>query len=116
VTEQQQHGLAHHDFGSMIALWEEKKRARLTRAVDNRQRTGRYTSILDGKIDRCEPRKQLDDYPTRTSFEETDYFRVYETREPKAFEWIGITVQPTIGAEEDLDDDRLPNPVDPDRD
>lgn len=25
-------------------------------------------------------------------------------------------MQPTIGAEEDLDDDRLPNAVDPDRD
>lgn len=25
-------------------------------------------------------------------------------------------MQPTIGAEEDLDDDRLPNSVDPDRD
>ena len=67
----------------MIALREEPKVQRLIRAVSNHPRVGRYTSILDGKIDRCEQRKTLNDYPTRTSFDEVDYFRVYENRFPK---------------------------------
>gem|GEM_PF-5272679 len=67
----------------MITLREEPKVERLMRAVSNHPRVGRYTSILDGKIDWCEERKPLNDYPTRTSFDEVDYFWVYENRFPQ---------------------------------
>lgn len=83
ITEQQQHGTAHHDFGSVIALWEEPKWDRLKRAISDAERVGQYASILDGKIDRCEERHVLDDFPNMTSFEEVDYFRVYENRFPQ---------------------------------
>lgn len=66
----------------MITLREEKKRDRLKRALSDDPRVGRYRSILDGKIDRCESRYVLDDFPQRSSFDEVDYFRVYENRFP----------------------------------
>jgi hypothetical protein len=118
VTKEQLHATAHRDFGSMVTLWEENKIQRLMRAsfLPMHKRVGMYNSILDGKIDWCEFRKPLDDYPWGNSFDEVDYFRVYENRFPWWQEWLGITVQPTIGAEEDLDDDRIPNHIDPDRD
>ncbi|MDP2669706.1 MAG: hypothetical protein Q8O99_01500 [bacterium] len=100
----------------MIALREEPKRNRLQRALSNDERVGQYQSILDGKIDWCEERTVLDDYPGMTSFEEAEYFWIYENRFPQDKDRVGITVQPTIGAEEDLDDDRIPNYADPDRD
>ena len=100
----------------MIGVWNENKRDRLERAIEDEKIDGKYRSIIDGKINRCEERAVLEDYPSLTSVEETDYFRVYENRFPKRQERLGITVQPTIGAEEDIDDDRMPNYIDPDRD
>lgn len=111
VKKEQLHKTAHRDFGTVITLRTEPKLMRLMRAL-----WWRYKSILDAKINWCEPRWPLDDYPGRSSFDEVDYFWVYENRFPQWQEWLWITVQPTIGAEEDLDDDRLPNQIDPDRD
>lgn len=130
VPEEDIHKEAHRLFGSVIAVWNEDKRDRLIRARKNEKRIGQYRSILDGKVNRCEERDTLDDFPEReTSFDEVDYFRVYDNRFPWPTEWIGITVQPNLRHDEDqdtdtvprildgdMDGDRIPNGADPDMD
>jgi hypothetical protein len=111
ITKEKLHATAHRDFGSVIELWKEEKEARLMRAA-----VWQYNSILDWKIDWCGERKQLNDEPWKSSFDEIEYFYVYDQKKIKWNEWMWITVQPTIWAEEDLDDDRLPNNGDTDRD
>jgi hypothetical protein len=111
ITKDKLHATAHRDFGSVIELWKEEKEARLMRAS-----VWQYNSILDWKIDWCAERKQLNDESWKSSFDEIEYFYVYDQKKIKWNEWMWITVQPTIWAEEDLDDDRLPNNIDTDRD
>lgn len=44
----------------------------------------------------CQPRQELDDYPILTSFDEVEYFRVYDTEQAKAKEKLTITVRPQL--------------------
>jgi hypothetical protein len=44
----------------------------------------------------CQPRKELDDYPVLTSFDEVEYFRVYEKEVAKEKEKLMISVLPQL--------------------
>ena len=116
IPEENTHEFAHHEYGSMVAIWEEPKWDRLIRAFTNQKRIGQYRNIQDGKVNRCEERTVLDDDPSRTSFEEVDYFRIYENKYAGNGEWIGITVQPTLLYDEDQDTDGIPRNADEDMD
>lgn len=74
----------------------------------------------DDQDDWVKERPLLDkEWDARNSYEEMDYFWVYENvfpwRYPKS-NWIWITVQPTLWAPEDNDTDWIPDVADWDRD
>lgn len=105
IDRESLHITAHKDRSSPIILRDEQKRSRLERTL-----LKNYVSINDMNIDHCVPRERLDTY------DEIDYFEVYESENPRWVDRVWITVQPTLWYPEDWDSDLIPHISDTDAD